>query len=149
VSGQIEILTTIIITDPVTGKARDPETYRAVITGLTAIEDKVYAISADGTKIIWDPTTDATEAVSDFDIAILIADGVLDLEGDIDSAGDVGREQLSARLIKNLPLMLGADDAYANHSAGNAYGGTLDLIERLRVDEPNSTARNLRAILAT
>lgn len=119
------------------------------ITSLTAIEERDYAISADATRTLWDPTNVTTEAVSDFDFALFWADGNLDLEMDIDSGGEVGREQNSIRLVKDLPLMLGADDAYANHSAGNAYGGTLDLIERFRVDEPASASRKLKAILAT
>jgi hypothetical protein len=146
-AGSITIQTTISYTDLSGNTHKFTETYTQ--GSLTDIEMRDQTIAADATKTLWDPTTDATESMSTFTGALLVSDGNLDGEMDIDSGGDVGREQNSFRLVSGLPYMLGADDAYANHSAGNAFGGTLDVIERIRVDEPASAARVLKMLLWT
>ncbi|KKL55457.1 hypothetical protein LCGC14_2255230 [marine sediment metagenome] len=141
----ISITTNVKWTDLFGKKHRFSTTYTQA--SLTDIELRDLTIAADATRTLWDPTTDATEAMSTFTGCLLLSDGNLDGEMDIDSAGDVGREQNSFRLVDGLPYMLGADDAYANHSVGNAFGGTLDVFERIRVDEPATAARKLKTLM--
>ena len=147
-AGQVRITTLVEVWDPVKGYYKWPS-LRKTFTGLTAVADATFAITASATKSLWDPLTDATEVVADFDVLIAVPDGNLDLELDIDQNASFGRELNSIRIVKDLPFCLGADDAYANHSAGNAFGGTLDLIERLRVKDPTAAARKLRLLMAT
>ena len=147
-AGQIQVETIIQITDP-TGKKLAPLRY-SYVKALTAITIMDFAVTADQTRIIWDPVTGATENVADFDTAIFVSDGVLDLEGTVDVGDEVGNEAQTVRLVDGLPYMLGADDAFANVTGVDALGtGTLDVIEKWRVDEPAGAARNLKLILAT
>ena len=145
-AGTIKIVTTIAITD-LRGQKCDLS-FTDSISTLTAITHMDFAITADQTRIIWDPTVGATENVADFDRMILIADGILDIELTI-FEGDANEELNSFRLTKDIPFMLGADDAWSNHSASDAFAGTLDVIDKIRVDEPESVAKNLKMILAT
>ncbi len=115
-AGTIKIVTTIAITD-LRGQKCDLS-FTDSISTLTAITHMDFAITADQTRIIWDPTVGATENVADFDRMILIADGILDIELTI-FEGDANEELNSFRLVKDIPFMLGADDAWSNHSASD------------------------------
>ena len=114
----------------------------------TAKEDKQFSIAANATEVIYNPTIDSSEATTDFDFMYLLSDGDLDVELTINE-GDANEELISFRLAADVPFTLGADDAYSNHSASNAFGGTLDVIDKIRVDEPNAAAVTLRFIMVT
>ena len=115
-------------------------------TSFTAFEDKRFAIGSGVTKTLWDPTTDASEAVADFDLMIAISDGNLDLEMTCNEGN--ANEQISVvRLTDQLPLMLGADDSYFGATQG--VTGTLDVIDKMLVLEPGSAAKKLRLLLFT
>jgi len=118
--------------------------YRSAHTGLTAIAHRDIAIAADGTPTLWDPTTDSTETVSDFDFLLAVSDGTLDLEKTANE-GHASETVSTIRLFKDLPYMLGADDAYYD----GGFSGTLDVIDKLRADDPDSAARKLKLIMAT
>ena len=147
-AGQVRITTIVEVWDPVRGYYKWPA-QKKTIGSLTAIEDRTYSIASGATRNVWDPDQVDTEAVSDFNVMVAVPNGTLDMEMDIDQNGTVGREQNSIRIVKDLPLCLGSDVAYGNHLTGNAFGGTLDTIDRIRVDEPDSSAKNLRMLLAT
>lgn len=114
----------------------------------TAIKDEEWVIVANATTIIWDPTADNADALTDFDVLIMLSDKDLDVEFTTNE-GDANEELTSFRLKAGWPMVLGADDSFYNHSASNIYGGTLDVIDKIRVDDPNGNAVNLRFILAT
>lgn len=145
-AGSVKIETTITVTNP-QGDVHKFNTSKTV-SSLTAITMMDFAITADQTRIIWDPTNVTTENVTKFDIAIFWSDGNLDLEKTTNE-GDANEELGSIRIVSDLPYMLGADDSYYNHSASDIYAGTLDVIDKLRVDEPASAARNLKMILGS
>lgn len=142
----VVVTTTVELVDSYGQRQRFRTRYSRTLSSLVVAD---YSIGADATKDLWDPTRDATEVSSDFDFLYALSDGDLDMEAETDTGGEVGREQGSLRLVKGLPLMLGADDAYANHSVGDAFGGTLDVVDRLRVNEPGSAARSLKLIMGT
>ena len=112
----------------------------------TAFEDKRFAITSGQTKTLWDPTTDASEAVSDFDLLIAIADGNLDLEMTCNE-GNANEQIGVVRLTDQLPFMLGADDSYFGATQG--VTGTLDVIDKLVVLEPSTAAKKLRLLMFT
>ena len=103
---QIKIETTITITDLRGKKSKLP--FSDSYTTPTAITHMDFAITADQTRIIWDPTVSATENLTTFTRLILISDGNLDIEMTINE-GDVNEELISFRLVKDVPFMLGAD----------------------------------------
>lgn len=145
---QIKIETIITITDERSKK----KTFRTTktITGLTAIEERDLPIAADETRVLWDPSNVTTEAMTDFKFLLVWSDGDVDLELVTDIGADVGDEAGQIRVVANLPFMLGADDGKANVTGVDALGtGTLDVIDRIRVDEPAGAARKIKFIMAT
>lgn len=85
--------------------------------------------------VLWDADTDGNMA--SFDLLILYTDVVVDLEFTTND-GDAAEELCTVRLSPGSPLILGADDSYYNHSASDAFGGSLDVIDRIRVKESNN-----------
>ena len=147
-AGSIKIETTITVTLP-QGDIHKFNTSKT-ISSLTAIDMRDFAVTADQTRILWDPVNDADENMTDFDVLIAWSDGNVDLELVVDVGGDVGDEATMVRVVADLPFMLGADDGKANVTAVDVLGtGTLDVIDKIRVDEPASAARNLKIIMAT
>jgi hypothetical protein len=122
--------------------------WKNTLTSVNEMRWQEFDLAANGTISIWD-IDDASETIGDFDRLILSANGDVDVELVIDDDADVGEELNSFRIVKGIPFILGADDAYANHSAGNIYGGTLDVIEQIRIDEPDSSAKKVTLILVT
>lgn len=142
-TGQIKVTTIVEITEP-TGRKLKPLVFRSTHTGLTALENRDFAITADQTRTIWDPTVEATENPATFAFLLMCADGTLDVEQTVNE-GDANERLQTMRLYNGLPLMLGADDAFYGATAG--LGGTLDVIDKIRVDEPASAARKLKLIM--
>ena len=143
---QIKVETIITITDDF-GNEREITTSKT-FTGLTVIEERDYTMAANDTQIAWDPTNVTTDALQTFKFAMFLSDGVIDLESTANE-GDANEELDTKRLTDQLPLFLGADDSYSNHSASDAIAGTLDVIDKFRLDDPNGAARKVKAILAT
>lgn len=143
--GQIRVETTITVTndDGTETVIQKDKTF----SSLTDIDVRQYTLAKDATQILWDPVNESTENMASFGLLIAIADGVLDLEFTANE-GDGNEELATVRLTDALPLMLGADDAYSNHSASDAFAGTLDVVDKIRVDEPESAARVLTFIMA-
>jgi hypothetical protein len=98
--------------------------------------------------IVWNPTVDGGEAVSDFDLLFIVSDKTVELELTINE-GDANEELISLTLAPNIPLVLGSDAARFNHSASDAFGGTLDVIDKIRVKEGNTTDATVKAWLVT
>ena len=116
-------------------------------TSLTEIRQEHLAIEADATQVVWNPTVTG-DSISDFKFLALVSDGDLDVEFTANE-GDANEEIGTVRLTDGLPYMLGADDSYYNHSASDAFAGTLDVIDKIRIDEPASAARVLTFIIGT
>lgn len=121
---------------------------RYSLTTVNEIVHQEIDISADATSIIWDPTNWTGYQMTDFDLIIMFSDKTLDIELTINE-GDSNEELNSFRLVPDIPFILGADDAYYNHSASDIFAGSLDVIDKIRVDEPNSTAAKLNLILVS
>jgi len=147
-AGSIKVETTITVTMP----QGDVHTFNTskTIGSMTAIDMRDFAITANQTRILWDPVNDADENMTDFDFLLAWSDGDLDLELVTDVGADVGDEATMIRVVSDLPFMLGADDGKANVTAVDVLGtGTLDVVDKIRVDEPGAVARNLKFIMAT
>ena len=138
--------TTLTITD--TDSNVEPKTTTST-TSYTSYEEKEYSIAATTNQVVWDPSTDGSETGSDFDFFYVKADGNCDVEFVTDVGDDVGNEAGTVRVIANIPLVLGADDSYANVTGVDALGGTLDVIDKIRVRNPGSSSITVRVILAT
>ena len=92
-------------------------------------------------KVVWDGTTDTTTGT--FSFLFLISDVEVDLEFTANE-GDANEELFTVRLAPNAPLILGDDASYFNHMVNDAFGGTLDVINKIRVQEINAVTANLK-----
>jgi len=82
------------------------------------------------TAVLWDPVASSLSP-SAF-VALAIASEVdIDVEMTINE-GDANEELNSLRVRANVPLVLGADDAYDNHGASDVYAGSLSIINKIR-----------------
>jgi len=120
-------------------RRKDSDAYEQVgstktFTGLTQ-EWRNTGYPKGSTVILWD--TSASGNLADFDVLILYTDVEVEIEYTINE-GDGNEELGSFRLAANVPFILGADDAYYNHSASDAFAGSLDVIDKIRVKESNS-----------
>jgi len=114
----------------------------------TVVNDRQWKLSS-AAQIVWNPTVNTGEQPTDFDVLIMWSNADVELELTIREGG-ANEELNSVRLAGGAPpLVLGADDAYKNHSASDAFGGTLDVINKIRVKESNGATAIVRVILAT
>ena len=119
---------------------------RNCFTDVNEIFVQELDISASATVIVWDPTNWTGFEFTAFDRLVMFSTKDLELEMTINE-GDANEELNSFRLIADLPFILGADDAYYNHSASDAFAGTLDIIDKIRVKEINGVAAKLTLIM--
>ena len=146
---QVKLETTLTITD--TDSAVKP-IVTTNTTSYTSYEEKEYVIAATTNKVVWDTataTTDSTETASDFDFLYIKSSGNCDVELVTDVDGDVGNEAGTVRVVSGIPLVLGADDSYANVTGVDALAGTLDVIDYIRVRNPGTASITVRVILAS
>lgn len=118
------------------------------LSSLSKPEERDYSIADAGTQICWDPLAVATENASTFSFLLVWADGAVDVEFICDDGGEVGKVIWTERVVADVPLMLGADDSYANPGADDAFAGTLDKIERIRIKNSSGATRKIKVIIA-
>lgn len=140
----ITIQTTFTLEDA-SGR-RVPHAYGRTVTGLTETAKRQFVIAALSQEIIWNPSVDTSEQFESFAFVALIADGTCDVELTCNE-GDANEELFSIRLVKGVPLTLPDDTSYYNHATSDAFGGSADVIDKIRVDVPGSTAVTLDMII--
>lgn len=119
------------------------------ITVSTPGIDVTKLLTASSTWDVWGHTSE--DAVSDFDLLVIVSDyGGVIVEFTTDKGGEVGTEVFTVELVANLPLVLGSDGSWANYTVDFA-GGTLDVIDRIRVRNPTgaSSSANVRVGIFT
>lgn len=111
-------------------------------SGLTMKRD--VSVAQNTTATLFNTTND----LSDFDFLVITAtvDMYLELTTDLDNS--VGDEVYTIPLLANVPFILGRDDSYANYTA-NFAGGTLDVIQRIRVRNLGATTGIATCIAGT
>jgi hypothetical protein len=144
----IALRTEITITD--TDADSEAVAQRVVIDKtLTGITDyRLLRFQVQNTsKIIWD-AAGSGEQIGSFQLMAVWSDVATELEMTI-GEGEGTEELNSVRLGAGAPpLILTADDAYRNHSASDAFAGTLDVIDKLRAKEANNVAATVYLLLA-
>src|SRR5688500_5163274 len=127
---------------PLSGAAR-PNPIEIEVTG--TFTDHRISVAATTTKTIW---TASSDELADFDFLWIESDQELYVELTVDVGGEVGDELLTKVIQANQPFVLISDDALANYTA-NFATGTEDVIDRLRIRNPGSTAANVRVVMIT
>lgn len=138
----VKVTTKIIVTD--TQGDTIAREYSATASSLTAITQREIAVGASSTVAVWDASA---QSPTDFDALVLASDVALDVEMTINE-GNANEELNSFRLAASTPIVLFADDAYFNHSASDAFAGTLNVIDKIRV-KGTGTAGTVYLLLGT
>jgi hypothetical protein len=140
-------ITTKIETVDSYGKA-ESQSWSSIQTSLTDVVWKNIQVAADARIFVWHPTVWADFTPTNFATLTLVSDGDLDVEATV-QFGNASAATNSFRLAADTPYTLGADDAYYARASttDSAFGGTLGVIDSIRVDEPSSANVNLTMIM--
>jgi hypothetical protein len=111
-------------------------------------EERDYAIADAATQNCWDPGAVDTENPQTFSFLAIWADGAVDVAFHCDDNAGVGKVVFTLRVTEDVPLILGADDSYANVGADNAFSGTLDVIDRIYINNTSGATRKVKMIIA-
>lgn len=117
-------------------------------TTITEIRNQEIVLAASSTITLWN-TADTSENINTLRYCYIqnTGTGSLEVEFVVDDDASVGEELHTVELPSGAHHTLFSGVAYANHSAGDAFGGTKDVIERIRVKEPNASAGAVRFVL--
>jgi hypothetical protein len=145
-AGQIVHKSLIEITYP--SGQKDTRSLSKTVTSLTEIGVREVDVSASATITLWDAaaTSETINSISYLTIGNTGANSLY-LELVIDDNATHGEELTSLVLPASTQVTLFSDAAFANHSAGDSFAGTLDKYERIRVKEPNAVAGNILFII--
>jgi len=134
---------TVITTVDSEGK-KNKKSYSHSVTSLSDIQWKNISISNGAIKFVWNPTVWSDYEPSKFSVLAMIADGDLDVEL-TSNTGNASPGYSSFRLAPNTPFVLTTNAAYYNYASTTdaAFGGTLDVIDSIRVAEPSTASVNL------
>ena len=102
---------------------------------------------ASTTTVVWDPTNIANGDPADFDLLVLVSSVSLELEMTCNE-GHADEELIHVVLAASTPFMLGADDARYTYTT-DAFAGTLDVLDKIRVKEVNAVAGTLEIRMYT
>ena len=111
-------------------------------TGLTFY--KMVSVAQNTTKTIFDATSD----LADFDFLLVVSDQDLYVEETADQNASFGTMNMAKKILAGIPYVLGTNIAYANYTV-NFGGGTIDVIDRLRVRNLGATTANVTVLAAT
>ena len=97
------------------------------------------SIAASATWDAW--ATGTEEPLTDFDFLCCESNGSdVVIELTTDKGAEVGTEVYTYQLTADVPFILTSDDSYANYTVDFA-GGTLDVIDQIRIKNLNASAR--------
>ncbi len=125
-------------------------TLNKTVSSISEARVQEIEIAASATITLWDSAA-ASENITDFDYLFIANKGTntFEIELVIDDNDGIGEELQTHVIPVDASFVLYSKSAYANHSAGDAFGGTLDTIERIRVKEPNAVAGNILFIIGS
>ena len=144
--GQVRVHTSIELIDSKGFSKKHDYVYNNNV--LNSYYEHFAEVSASSTAVIWDPNAWTGYTPADFDFMALISNTELHIEFTVNE-GDANEELFTFELLKDLPILLGSKSSYYNHSASDAYGGTLDVIDKIRAKEVNGNDAKLHVILFT
>ena len=121
--------------------------YAKTITALGEMKRQEVSVGAGVTAIVWNPTVDTSELCESF--SFLEMEASVDMEAELTiNEAHANEELISLRLAAGVPLILGSNAAFYNHSASDIYAGTLDVIDKIRVKNTGASAGTLFFLIA-
>lgn len=122
----------------VTTRTRNSDDAKTVatrtFTGLT-LEDRYSEIVNNSAVTLWNPTVSGV-GIPNFALCLIYTDVEVEIEFTCNE-GDSDEELVSLTIAANTCLVLGADDSRYTYTT-DAFAGTLDVLDKLRVKENNS-----------
>lgn len=125
------------------GSLVDPVNLTTSFNGI--VERQVYSLAASAATRVYDPSTSPASTFSFLWIRADTEDVFVQLT--TDSNNGVGAEQYTVELKKNLALVLGSNVSYANYTPPFS-GGTLDVIDEIRVKNTGSETASIEVVIA-
>lgn len=118
-------------------------------SSVTEIKNKEIIVAASATITVWD-ISDSSENITSLSFFKIFNNGAnsIEIELTVDGGNEVGEELHTATIPSKSTYIVTSNAAYANHSAGDAFAGTIDAIEKIRVKEPNGVSANINLIIA-
>jgi hypothetical protein len=138
---------TVVTTIDSRGK-KTKKPYSHSSTSLTDIQWENISISAGAVKFVWNPNVWLDYEPSAFSVLGMVADGDLDIEIGIQTT-DSAKEFNSFRLAADTFLTFATNAAYYNHASTTdaAFGGTLGVMDSIRVAEPSTASVSLSMLI--
>jgi len=136
----------IKVTTTVQRDSQDAETVAERTFSNLAAEDRYQVVVNNAASTLWDPTV-AGVGIGNFDLAILFSDVEVEVELTCNE-GDANEEISHFTLAANTCVVLGSDTARYNYTT-DAFAGTLDVIDKIRVKEVNSVDATVELRLYT
>ena len=117
-------------------------------SSLSELRREEIVLPASTTITIWN-LADSSENIDSLSFFKIFNNGSssIQIEITVDDGGEVGEELHTATIPSKSFYILTSSAAYANHSVGDAFAGTIDSVEKIRVKEPNGVASSLIFIL--
>jgi hypothetical protein len=145
----LALLVQITVTDPDADADAEPVVHR-IEKSITAIDEHVHrkgSIANGATRILWNPSVDTSEQIGTFQFLALWADGQVELE--LTTNEGAGAEELAlVTLPANVPFLLGLDDGRYNYSASDAFAGSADVIDKIRIKNSSGAAVRYNLVMA-
>jgi hypothetical protein len=127
----------------------DTVTLTKTVDSLTEIRKQEITVSASSTVLLWDSVS-TSENINDFDYILIYntGSGNLHIELEVDEDNSVGEEFSTIVLPTKTHSVFFSNSAYANNGSGS-FSGILDIIEKIRVKEPDGVAGSVLFIIGT
>lgn len=123
------------------GNASTP---KVITLGTGICGKKDVSCAQNTTKTIYDASTD----LADFDFLAILSDQDVMVEFTTDANGGVGDEFYTMELAAGVWFILGDDVSYANYTSAFG-GGTLDVIDKIKVRNLGATTANVTCLTGT
>lgn len=145
----IEVTTTIKVTDSDLDGATVAPLIKVKKT-VSQINDyqgpRRFRLANQTPQVMWDVVSDP-ETVTTFRLLQIWTDGTVDLELTTNE-GDADQELATVRLTPDSMYALGDEASWDGHGADDAFTGTLDKIEKIRVREALGGTANVWMLIA-
>jgi hypothetical protein len=144
----VDLLVQITVTDGDADSDAEPIVHR-IEKSITAAAEHVHrkgSIANAATRILWNPTVDTSEQIGTFRFLALWADGELQVELTTNE-GHASEELSSFTIPANVPFLLGEDASFYGHAASDAFSGTADVIDKLRIKNASGATVKYNLVL--
>lgn len=106
------------------------------------VDESRFDIPASSTVLLW---SNAVDLPATFALLVIETTAAVMLEFVTNEADTVGEAAYTLELVPDVPLMLGSDASFANHTT--PFGGTLDTIDTIRCKNLGGTAAKVHVLI--